>query len=361
MLFTYGRIIIKIEIATTTFNIVPATTTTKAGKKMPTLLSGDTNDDEEEVEVYRYSHTRDGAYIGRSSPTHSRKQHHILNTQDMDPSIKSSSSSGSSSFGNTISTKDDSEEVAYYSNEYNNELKRLENEIQHWKKFLNIANSSVLLFSFTVIILYFTTDVFPKPPKYFVNVTQVFDTMSDQCLNESIMELNDVESFMTCAGFCSDVSSCCSDNDGTYDESHITTIIEVDEPFLMNETSLLCEITNDEDNDSKDKDNMIRNHFPKQQCNQLCQPIKTTYMNHFSTYMSTICDKDTIEASDEAFVLCKERCKYFDCCFSVDDDVNCFGDKGSLCSHFFDSCVHVKENALMFGYGLGPQIIDPAD
>lgn len=252
---------------------------------------------------------------------------------------------------------------------YDDEINRLKQDIQFWNRFLTIGNTSVLLFSVLVLVLYFTTDVFPKEqqqqPIHSWNVTEIFDSVSNRCLDETIMKENDIGTFMECATFCSDVVPCCDGDENSNDDAmkNITSVIQSTEPFRMNESSI-CQKTNDETqiylNNNEKKNNI--NHFPKQQCYETCNPIiNTTYMTYFSTYMQRICNKETIEKSKTAFKLCEEKCIHFDCCFNLDESQNCLADAGSMCGSFFDACVHVKENAAMFGYGVGPQLLEPSD
>ena len=358
-----------------------STSTTHASRRPPSFKNGD-----EKEALHRIPGTIDGT-SPKNTPTTigvgSNSNNDMMNmngSSSSPPPIQhqNRSSSGGSLYYNN-ENDDESRGIIFSDNKshgdenptwyYDDEINRLRQDIQFWNKFLTIGNTSVLLFSVLVLVLYFTTDMFPKEQQqhHNWNVTEIFTTVSNRCLNETIMEKNDIGTFMECATFCSDVKPCCDgDQNSNYDTmKNVTTILQSTEPFEMKESSI-CQKTNGESDDfpnnNNNNNNNHINHFSKQQCHETCTPIiNTTYMTYFTTYMQRICNVETIEKSKKAYKLCEEKCVHFDCCFSIDESQNCLGDAGYMCGSFFDACVHVKENAAMFGYGVGPQLIEPSD
>lgn len=281
---------------------------------------------------------------------------------------------------------------SHSSNNETEELKeQLKNQIDFWKKTLNFGNTFVVVMTTIIIALYFTTDLFSEPIDNNNNTnatsTNKLISMTNQCLNETIMETNDMDSFLTCAGLCSDASSCCDidtfisrDRSDAEKQNRITTetaiaAIEAAASSSSKSTSTVSvtnaekdatttTITSSSCNDDKDI-------FPISICDNICTPILNDYLEYFITYIQTICDRDLIKNTDESSSssssqnqhrqLCQDKCSQLDCCFSMDDDINCLEKEELLCSSFYESCVVVHENAAMFGVGIGPQIITNKD
>lgn len=221
--------------------------------------------------------------------------------------------------------------------DYQDEQQRikLKGEIEYWNKFLMIGNSSVIAFAVLTLILYFTTNIFPKEDYL---VADIMTKMTNKCLNGTMMKDYDIDSFLECAAFCSDTPL---NNDEETDR------FLVSKP-KTNETTLA--ISCNGKNDS----------YPFKACNDICQPTLTESLEYFSKHFETLCDRDRIENDNNLFEQCQSKCTPFDCCFNLDDRTNCLEENKLLCGSFFDQCAPVHENAAMFGIGVGPVLI-PVD
>jgi hypothetical protein len=275
--------------------------------------------------------------------------------EDESRGIMNGSSSPSSSSSPSLSRHDRHEE-----------MKELKHQIQYWNKFLFYSNSSVVLFAISVIVLYFTTDIFPSSNDDYNNNNNNGNKniTSANCLNETMMLENDMETFLSCAGFCSN-SNICPD---------------IDTSSFTDETKELLAIKSTKRSDT-DKDTNTDTDTttitPVVDCDTVCPSILTNYLEYFTTYMDDVCDREKMEVDNdndntntntdnnantktntEQFKLCQKKCKNLECCYSMDDDVSCLEDNGFMCGLFFDTCLVVHENPAMFGMGLGPQILD---
>lgn len=234
------------------------------------------------------------------------------------------------------------------SQEQENELLDLQNAIQFWKKFLCIGNTFVFLLSLITILLYTTTDLLQ--PKIADEQTTKQNMIIDQCLNQSlIIEENDIDSFIDCVMGCTDIimsslsSSCC------YSDSFKEAM----------SNNIPCNI----DTHTKKSSSLSSSKPNEQVCNDICIPTLSTSLDHFKTYLSTICTPQSTTLNENGSLSystkCQNICQRVSCCFSLDDELNCLQTQPLICESFFDSCQNIFSNEIGYGnngIGIGPQI-----
>ncbi len=241
-------------------------------------------------------------------------------------------------------------------------LTELKSEILYWKKFLLIGNSALIIICLIILTIELTTDVLLDHSGGGGNddnnrENNTTDTnnfaVPVECLNyNTFAKENNVGSFFACATYCSRGNKNITLNSTSNELIHNLSSEEPPSLTSSSTTSTICS------GDQKDNSKMTETI-----CNEICEPMLSSDLEYFQTYISSVCDDEKIHVevangSKEELQLCAKECSPFDCCFSLDDDVNCLEENEVLCGAFFDTCLKVHENAAMFGAGLGPQILE---
>lgn len=236
-------------------------------------------------------------------------------------------------------------------------LAELKSEIQFWNKFLVIGNSILIFICIIILIVELTTDVLvdhSEGDDIFKTLDKTTFAVPEECLNHNTFaKENNVGSFFACANYCSGGSKSIIVNSTTNGLTH-----NLSSESVSSSSSIMPTICSGGLNDNSETMEI---------CNEICEPMLSSDLEHFQAYISSVCDEEKINVGNdnvngsEEMQLCAKECSPFDCCFSLDDDINCFEEKEVVCGAFFDTCLKVHENAAMFGAGLGPQILGEGD
>lgn len=206
--------------------------------------------------------------------------------------------------------KDSDDGGEYSNNGHSHDVSRSEmrGRILCWKRIVNLVGVSIFLLSIGIIALYFSTGLFDG--------IKIYDEVKAACSGAD----QDLNAMDKCEDKCADGMCCFASGTGsscTEDLSHHCSRYS------------FCSILNSINSRDGEK---VRS-------------------------VNKLCSKGNL-LTQEGEKECGKLCEFVSCCFSMDDDTNCYGDRTTLCQNFGE-CGNYYENAAMFGIGIGPVIIDP--